>query len=231
MPTFFCETCGRSFYRKLREGRPNRFCSCSCRGLWQSRQRHPDLDEKFFQHICTKEKAYWLGFLMADGCINDQRGTLALTLTLSKKDEDQIDRFITAVGASPDAKKVTATTVTIQIYNKVFVDYLVRKGCCPRKTSTLKFPGQRTPVIAKAFLLGYYDGDGSLGSQKNWSPILSCGSVEFLEQVKSYYDIASPIRHAPNRKGECWVLVIGRPLFRELLANYEHSMLRKRIPL
>lgn len=46
-------------------------------------QRHHSIDESFFETIDSEEKAYWVGFILADGCINDFKGwTLVVSLQL-----------------------------------------------------------------------------------------------------------------------------------------------------
>ena len=52
-------------------------------------------NHNFFDVIDTEEKAYWLGFLMADGHINDRAncGALQLHIHLSKKDYNHLKKF------------------------------------------------------------------------------------------------------------------------------------------
>ena len=46
------------------------------RGMW-------DLNEHFFDVIDTEEKAYWLGFIFADGYVAKDRPTFAMNLQYS----------------------------------------------------------------------------------------------------------------------------------------------------
>ena len=46
-------------------------------------------NENFFEKIDSPRKAYWLGFLCADGCILDQRKSKILKITLSKNNKNQ----------------------------------------------------------------------------------------------------------------------------------------------
>ncbi len=48
--------------------------------------------EDYFETIDTKDKAYWLGFLMADGYNNPAKNMIRIWLSI--KDEILIDRFI-----------------------------------------------------------------------------------------------------------------------------------------
>ena len=50
-------------------------------------------NENFFNKIDTEEKAYWLGFLYADGCVHDKPNGQKL-ITLVVKDEEVIKKFI-----------------------------------------------------------------------------------------------------------------------------------------
>lgn len=50
-------------------------------------ERSYALQEDYFDKIDTQEKAYWLGFIAADGCIGEQRGKPSvLVVGLAEKD-------------------------------------------------------------------------------------------------------------------------------------------------
>ncbi len=59
-----------------------------------------ELDEKFFETINTKKKAYWLGFLLADGTICNRTGYTtpkSLNLSLQWSDHDHVVKFRRAI--------------------------------------------------------------------------------------------------------------------------------------
>lgn len=56
--------------------------------------KYNSLDENFFSVIDTDEKAYWLGFLYADGCIlTPKYGEQSVKLTVAEQDCDIIEKF------------------------------------------------------------------------------------------------------------------------------------------
>lgn len=238
MDIYNCLNCGQPFPRP--GSKIPKTCSLRCRGLLKSRLSHPGLVEDYFEVIDSKEKAYWFGFLMADGNVSDDRGQLYLQLVLGQKDEGQVTRFCEAVGVSRQAIKKrsgygirSGSVVSVSIHHRAFVERLVALGCTPRKTATLRFPEIPDGELAMAFVLGYFDGDGSIASSNpdNWNPSISCGSKEFLEAINTRFWLRKKVKHSKNSLGCTWTLSLGRAFYRELLANYEHSMLRKRIPL
>ena len=55
-------------------------------------------NKDYFEKIDTSDKAYWLGFLYADGCINryyknDKLKSMTLELGLSYKDKEHLEKF------------------------------------------------------------------------------------------------------------------------------------------
>lgn len=213
-----------------------KFCSAPCRNRYHSLRSyhknkklnprshsHPNLKTNYFENIDSKEKAYWLGFLCADGGINIRETQLQVHLSI--KDEDQINKFIKVVGANPDKKRYygpyehSGKSVMVFIIDKVFVSHLVGQGCTYDKTSTLRLPSFGNMKLDLAFLMGYFDGDGRESdcqiSSSNWN---------MLEDIKNRYDIESKIR----RSTTAYNLNLGAKLFHEMLENYPESMLRKR---
>lgn len=50
-----------------------------------------DFNENYFEKIDTEDKAYFLGFIMADGCILKNRNTLKIII--HKKDKHILEDF------------------------------------------------------------------------------------------------------------------------------------------
>lgn len=183
-----------------------------------------NLDIDYFKTIDTKEKAYWLGFLYADGYV-DRKGR-RLMLNLSIKDESQIDRFMSAVGLDSTLfkkyygpYKTTGRFVQVYILHEQFVSNLISNGCTNRKTFTIRFP-ELNDELAAAFLLGYYDGDGSANST-----VICCGAIPFLLDVKKRFNIEFNITSQKTSH----YLNLGSELKRRLLQNYPYSMERKKM--
>jgi len=124
----------------------------------------------YFEIINTPDKAYWLGFLYADGGItSDLRN---LRINLKEEDEQHLNKFL---------KAIEATTITVKhsikkdkgkeyrgsyicIGDKKMISDLINKGCTPRKTETITFPteNQVPKELLNHFIRGYFDGDGCI---------------------------------------------------------------------
>src|SRR5690606_10292543 len=92
-----CKNCNLSFRGA------NTFCNKKC---WLSfRNKDDTLDIKYFEDINSAEKAYWLGFLFADGHIFDSKNRSKwCDFVLAVKDEERIDAFIQATKCTPSNK-------------------------------------------------------------------------------------------------------------------------------
>ena len=216
------------------DSRRYKFCSDKCKNRFHAKKSyhrnkslkgpaHPNIKEDYFKTIDTKEKAYWLGFLCADGHVNKKE--TRLQLHLSAKDDDQIDRFIEAVNANPKKKRyygpyeTSGKSVQIGISNEKFVSHLVNHGCSPVKTNELSLPRLEDDCLNLAFLMGFFDGDG----KENGCELFS-SNRKLLDQIKSHYSISSPIVVQPTT----YALNLGSELFLKMLQNYSQSMTRKR---
>lgn len=185
-------------------------------------------NERIFETIDTKEKAYWLGFLYADGFIGKNKRFLRLNLSV--KDEEQLDRFIDFVGGTKEDKRKSkeyyngdklrsGKMVYFCILSKKIVLDLEDNGCVYKKSSIIRLPEFYLEELDLAFLLGYYDGNGDATKTS-----FSSGSIGFIEDVKIKYKLNSSI----VTKGGCHRFYFGTELFDKMIKNYENSMPRKR---
>ena len=127
-------------------------------------------NEDYFEKIDTEEKAYWLGFFYADGCVRIRVKSSESKLKLAIKDLSHLEKF----------KKCLNGDNKIMIYEKMaylslntrkFANHLINQGCMSRKTFTIKFPYFLNDELFRHFIRGYFDGDGSISAsqRRNYS--------------------------------------------------------------
>lgn len=125
------------------------------------------VDEHVFDVIDTEEKAYWLGFLFADGYNHQTKNCIALRL--QEEDVEILEKFKTFLKTNVPIYSFVRTTrvsKTKKIYKEVNIcsPYMSNKlaslGCVQGKTYTLEFPKWLNPKLYNHFIRGYFDGDG-----------------------------------------------------------------------
>lgn len=130
----------------------------------------------FFEVIDTEEKAYWLGFLYADGCVSVYKSkktgkekAMSLSVELSNKDMEFLQKLKNQLGSEKELKERVIEnkgkkyfSVRLSICNTNLCRDLINKGCIPRKSLILKFPDntQVPKHLTNHFIRGYFDGDG-----------------------------------------------------------------------
>ena len=201
---------------------------------------HPNIKLDYFKNIDTKEKVYWLGFIYADGGLSyktPENKSIRFYFGLDIKDKDSRDmvyRLADTLGIEEKYVKPCSRGNLLQfvIINKTIAMHLNKHGVIiGKKSKNIELPELGTRALNLAFLLGYYDGDGTEGST-----VISSGSKKFLEQIKEKYEIDYELRYKKSEsiingrkvKGEGWDLALGAKLFNEMMRNYQFSMPRKR---
>lgn len=115
------------------------------------------LDQTIFDKIDTEEKAYWLGFLFADGYNNETRGTVVLTL--HNQDLDTLNKFTKFMNTNKPIGRNTDNSSKVVIESKHISKTLSKIGMIQKKTHVLEFPNIEKH-LRKDFIRGYFDGDG-----------------------------------------------------------------------
>lgn len=126
--------------------------------------------DNIFETIDTEDKAYWLGFLYADGYVDNNKNVISLSL--KESDKYHIEKFRHFCGL--DDKKLHTKTKNINgdiktsyefsFSSKKAVEDLSRCGCFNCKTFEINFPSYDIvpQKLIYHFIRGYIDGDGSI---------------------------------------------------------------------
>lgn len=160
------------------------------------------LDENYFYDINTEEKAYILGFIAADGHVENNR----ISITLAEKDKDILTKInkelksdaliIYTKRKNPYKKSANKilTLVELRLNSKKLVIPLIKMGLLGNKTYSLnenliKFIPDN---LIRHFLRGYFDGDGNVIYNVKYSSgtkynINICGNKSFLESTYQVY--------------------------------------------
>lgn len=159
-----------------------------------------------FNKINTEEKAYWLGFLYADGNVRsgDRSG---MEIGLSKKDVNHLYKFrdfLESAHKISFRKNKLGESCRISISDAQMHSDLINLGCTPRKSLTLKFPtyNQVPKHLHRHFIRGYFDGDGGITITEKTTSINILGTKEFLEGIKKYVKTLENKKLYPMRYDE-----------------------------
>lgn len=153
------------------------------------------LDENFFENIDTEEKAYWLGFLYADGYVRKRKNSsrsekTELKLKLSTKDKSHLEKFKISIKSNSNIHDGIDKNIEysyIGIYNKKIVDDLILHGCVNRKSLIIKFP-KLNKDLERHFIRGYFDGDGCISVTEKYKQLnFVSGSIDFIKSLKNIF--------------------------------------------
>ena len=204
----------------------------------------------YFKVIDSEVKAYILGYLVADGSIEesvrkDRPSKLVRLRFGCASEDDEIIRLIQREIApnnnlryyQPKAQNRKPTTI-LQICDKELVnDLRTLYNIQPRKTYDANFEFPNIPQIyERDFIRGFIDGDGSIGD-RHFSII--CNSSKFAEQIKDRFLEVVPelkwVIYKENRKlTPYWSLhfsysmKVRKPIFNYLYKDATVFLKRKR---
>ncbi len=164
-----------------------------------------NIKESVFERIDTEEKAYWLGFLYADGCV--KKDSNGIQLGLQEQDYHHLLKFKDFVGFDGSITKYfykikkECISYKISICNKKIKSHLITLGCVPNKSLVLKFPneGQVPNYLIPHFIRGYFDGDGCVHIDNKGNIVFQiCGTYEFIRGVLNHIPVEGNINKIGN---------------------------------
>lgn len=154
-------------------------------------------NQNAFDVIKTEEDAYWLGFITADGYINETNNWL--NIGLGEVDLNHLKKFLKYIGFQENEMDEIIKKRTGGAYTKDNIVYTITI-CGKQLVNNLKqynlFQGKSgkeipykcaTPKLEKAYIRGMLDGDGYIRSTEFGVGIV--GSLQMLEYIRNYLHI------------------------------------------
>lgn len=143
--------------------------------------------EDYFDVIDSEDKAYFLGYIMADGNVSVHSGQYSLKFHISIQDREIVDNFIRIIESS---NKVTSREETKSYYTSLtsvhMCKSLINHGVIPNKTSHEIIPKTVPANLINHFLRGLFDGDGITDISKKRSGFV--GSKYIIDDILNLLD-------------------------------------------
>lgn len=148
--------------------------------------RKHHFNEEIFNKIDTAEKAYWIGFIAADGYINEQRAFMRIKL--QECDLEHLKKFVKFIDGDDGMIKHEYHNITenkqyyVEVNSRIFINSLVKLNLRQAKSSGKE---QLSPIPEKYirdYIRGLWDGDGHIEERS----IDLISSIEILEFVQNH---------------------------------------------
>ena len=135
--------------------------------------------EDYFDNIDSPYKAYFLGWLMADGNVSIYNGQYSIKIHISYKDRELIDKFLKHIKSTNKVKIKNGEhpSYYVSLTSKHMCESLIKYGIKPNKTGFECFPKNIPNEYKRDFIRGVFDGDGITDVSKCRSGFVGSSSL------------------------------------------------------
>lgn len=170
------------------------------------------LNENYFDVIDTYNKAYFLGFIVADGCVYKNNYENRLVLSISSKDDEILKALLSDMDSDykilyldGGGYENSSPISRVSINSKKIVDSLIKLGVTQRKTGKESIPNIEKKYMPH-FIRGFFDGDGGIFYSRGYPTISFTSGEQFLNQLNCFLsneieiDIKNIYKESKNKK-------------------------------
>lgn len=176
----------------------------------EAMRRH-SCDYTYFRTIDTQEKAYWLGFMTADGCITTGS---RVAVHLASVDCNHLFKLKKALHASQMVSKNNRSCSLVICSPEMAAD-LATHGILPNKTFYTR-PARVAPALSRHYWRGVFDGDGTL--TRGGDELALVGDYDVVLGFQAFISSHCPdVRAHIRRKENIFSLTIRKQATRLIL--------------
>lgn len=200
---------GRSFYA----------IHCKAAELGLSMKKLPsvshryDVNRDFFHDINSKKKAYWLGFLWADGCVYTRNGAQLIRIEIHNRDEHLLYDMKEDLEATYPINPTRNSKIDLKIFSHKMCDDLIDHGVVPDKSHKNIRP-DINKKYENHFVRGLFDGDGSVVKSNTNYSVRICNTETttnwVLEITRKNLDVGGGVYRSTNSEVAYRWTICGR---------------------
>jgi len=158
-------------------------------------RRKFQVNDNYFETIDDEHKAYWLGFIYADGFIVSDSSKFGVSL--SNDDKPHLEKLKLALEFTGEVKDYVQTKGYAEgvTYSRLLITSskikqdLIKHGVVPNKTNLIEFPDFLPQDLISHFIRGYFDGDGCITHHSTQV----CGNLNYMIKITGTYDMIKKI--------------------------------------
>jgi orotate phosphoribosyltransferase-like protein len=177
--------------------------------------------EDFFDCIDCEEKAYFLGYIMADANVSITNNQYSLKFHISIKDREIVDKFLKIISSSNKATvRKNSSSYYVSLTSVHMCKRLIELGVCPQKTGKEYVSDEISKELMNHYIRGVFDGDGitTVGKSKRSGFV---GSTSMITHILRELNENLTIFEAGKNKKVVYFL--GGKKFSRKLYNYMYS--------
>lgn len=177
--------------------------------------------EDFFDNIDAEEKAYFLGWIIADGNVSITKGQYSLKLHIALEDKEIIDNFLKAI-ESENATKIKQgdnPSYYASLTSVHLIKRLIELGVTPRKSGFEVFPKDIPESLINHLIRGIFDGDGITDIKRKRSGFV--GSKDVVKTILELLD--EDLTMFCNSKNKNIFYFLGGKKFSRKLYDYLYN--------
>ncbi|MEG0370745.1 MAG: endonuclease [Clostridium sp.] len=175
------------------------------------------LREDFFDIIDTEEKAYFLGYIIADGNVSIYDNQYSLKFHISIVDKEIVDRFLECIQSNNKTSiKNNGESYYVSLTSVHMCKRLIELGVIPNKTGKEIIPDDIPDNLLNHLIRGIFDGDGITDISCKRSGFI--GSELLITRIKSILGIT--LTSFPAGKNKKVIYFLGGKKFSKKLYDY-----------
>lgn len=158
-----------------------------------AKMANPDLKEDYFENINTPEKAYWLGWLITDGCISNNK----IQFDILQNDEYILHLLEQDLNVTNKVKVRPNGYAYFSLGSIKMCQDLAKYNITPQKTFTVSIPNNIDRKLYSHLIRGIFDGDGGISvyTRKNGKinyELSFTGNYQIIEKIKIFLEQELP---------------------------------------